>query len=182
MLTVWESSRDGDYWELEPLDLYSSRPVDRAGSVTGTNFALREIWARFPRREKAKDPGDEFWRKIRETKEMVAKHKNYKPAYRDSCRENRYLWNRARPPSHMKTTKIFTKVLQVRRDVWNRASSVPCQIPCVYIYLAAREKQMEKTTCAGRLHSSWSIFKPADRGTQREFSSNHSNIALLNVF
>ena len=28
-----------------------------------------EIWARFPRWEKVKDPGDEFWRQIRETKQ-----------------------------------------------------------------------------------------------------------------
>ena len=40
--------------------------------VTRTNFALGfkwEISARFPRWETAKDPGDEFWRQIRETKE-----------------------------------------------------------------------------------------------------------------
>ena len=28
-----------------------------------------EIWARFPRWEKVKDPGNEFWRQIRETKQ-----------------------------------------------------------------------------------------------------------------
>ena len=47
---------------------------------------------------------------------------NFQAAYRDPGRENRYLWNRARPPSHVKTSKIFTKDLKVRRDVGNRAS------------------------------------------------------------
>ena len=49
---------------------------------------------------------------------------NFQPAYRDPGRENRDLWNRARSPSHVKTSKIFTKDLKIRRDVWNRASSV----------------------------------------------------------
>ena len=54
-------------------------PVDRAGSVTGMNFALGsyEILARFPRWEKVKDPGYEFWRQIGETKANIAKHKNF---------------------------------------------------------------------------------------------------------
>ena len=47
---------------------------------------------------------------------------NFQPAYRDPGRENRDLWNRARPPSHVKPSKIFTKDLKVRRDVGNRAS------------------------------------------------------------
>ena len=40
--------------------------------VTRTNFALGFKWeipALFPRWETAKDPGDEFWRQIRETKQ-----------------------------------------------------------------------------------------------------------------
>ena len=32
---------------------------------------IREISARFPRWEKAKDPGDEIWRQIRETKQTL---------------------------------------------------------------------------------------------------------------
>ena len=47
-------------------------PVDRADTVTGMNFALgsyEKISARFPGRKKVKDPGDEFWRQIWETKQ-----------------------------------------------------------------------------------------------------------------
>ena len=55
------------------LRAFHTSPVDRVGSVTGMNFALGsyiwEILARFPRWEKVKDPGDEFWRQIRETKQ-----------------------------------------------------------------------------------------------------------------
>ena len=45
-------------------------PVDRAGSVTGMNFALGSYEKFQPGfREKVKDPGNEFWRQIRETKQ-----------------------------------------------------------------------------------------------------------------
>ena len=46
-------------------------PVNRAGSVTGINFALgsyEKFQPGFRDEERVKDPGDEFWRQIRETK------------------------------------------------------------------------------------------------------------------
>ena len=49
---------------------------------------------------------------------------NFQPAYRDPSRQNRDLGNQARPPSHMKTSKFFTKDLKVSRDLGNRASPV----------------------------------------------------------
>ena len=49
-------------------------PGGRAGPVTGTNFASSgfiwlEISALFPRWEKAKYPGEEFWREMRKRKQ-----------------------------------------------------------------------------------------------------------------
>ena len=47
-------------------------PVNRAGPLTRTNFALGSYGkARFPRWEKAEDPRDEFWREIRKTKTKI---------------------------------------------------------------------------------------------------------------
>lgn len=47
------------------------RPVEQTGLLTGTNFALGsyDILAQDSSWEKAKDPGDEFWHKIQETKQ-----------------------------------------------------------------------------------------------------------------
>ena len=47
-------------------------PVDRAGPVIGTSFALdscEKFQPGFRDEKKNKDPGDEFWREIRETKQ-----------------------------------------------------------------------------------------------------------------
>ena len=52
-------------------------PVDRAGPLTGSNFALgsyEKIQPGFRDEEKAEDPGDEFWNgMIRKTKQKMAK-------------------------------------------------------------------------------------------------------------
>ena len=48
-------------------------PVDQAGSVTGMNLALgsyEKFQPGFRDAKKVKDPGDEFWRQIRETKQI----------------------------------------------------------------------------------------------------------------
>ena len=48
-------------------------PVDRAGSVTGMNCALgsyEKFQPGFWDEKKVKDPGDEFWLQIRETKQI----------------------------------------------------------------------------------------------------------------
>ena len=48
-------------------------PVDRAGSVTGMNCALgssEKFQPAFRDEKKVKDPGDEFWLQIRETKQI----------------------------------------------------------------------------------------------------------------
>ena len=55
-----------------PGPLYMS-PVDWAGRRLPGWF-IWEISARFPRWEKAKDPGNEFWRQIWETKQTCAYH------------------------------------------------------------------------------------------------------------
>ena len=47
---------------------------------------------------------------------------NFHPGYRDLGRKNRDLGNRARPASHMNTSKFFTKERVARRDHGNRAS------------------------------------------------------------
>ena len=49
--------------------------------------------------------------------------KIFQPPYRDPGWKNRSLGNRARTPSHM-NTENFTKDLEVRRDLGNRASLV----------------------------------------------------------
>ena len=49
---------------------------------------------------------------------------NFQPAYRDLGWKKRDLGNRAGPPSHMKKIEIFTKDLEVRRDLGNPASQV----------------------------------------------------------
>ena len=54
---------------------------DRAGSVTGINCTLgsyENFQPGFRGEKKVKDPGDEFWRQIRETEQNnIAKHKNF---------------------------------------------------------------------------------------------------------
>ena len=54
---------------------------------------------------------------------------NFQPAYRDLGWKNRDLGNRASPPSHMNN---FTKDLEVRRDLENRAHM---KRPLVSFYL-----------------------------------------------
>ena len=51
---------------------------DRAGSVTGINCALgsyEKFQPGFRGEKKVKDPGDEFWRQIRETEQIGPKVK-----------------------------------------------------------------------------------------------------------
>ena len=47
-------------------------PVDRAGLVTGMNAlgSYEKFQPGFRDEKKVKDPGDEFWRQIRETKQI----------------------------------------------------------------------------------------------------------------
>ena len=49
---------------------------------------------------------------------------NFHPGYRDLGRKNRDLGNRAKPASHMNTSKCFTKEGVARRDHGNRASPI----------------------------------------------------------
>ena len=86
---------------------------------------LFELYKRcFPRWEKAKDPGDEFWRQIRMLKAAVSlllngmlihpdiypgnraevfTWQNFQPAYRN-------LGNRAGPPSNINTSTILQRI------------------------------------------------------------------------
>jgi len=56
-------------------------PVDRAGPVTGTNFSMCSSEKFQPgfrdEKIKAKDPGDEFWCRIRETKQTWRNTKKF---------------------------------------------------------------------------------------------------------
>ena len=127
--------------------------VDRAGPVTGTPFRLGFIWEislRFPRWEKAKDPGKEFWGQIRETKQTWRKTKILTLAIIASatlkavlyyCRQMQCLWclwkysrqcktMLSRPPQLLALFRpcnraevfIWQNFQPTNRDLGNRAS------------------------------------------------------------
>ena len=63
--------------------------------------------------KKGKDPGDEFGREIRETKQTSRNTKILtiaQPADRDPDLKNWDLGNRTSPPSHINTSKILQRI------------------------------------------------------------------------
>ena len=90
------------------VEVYSSRAIlHQTEPSLIPMFRLGFIWevsARFLRSKKGKDPGNEFWREIRETKQTSRNRKILtfaQPAYRDPGWKNWDLGNWASPPSRI---------------------------------------------------------------------------------
>ena len=101
-------------------------PIDRAGTLSGTNFTLGSFEKRpskhgvslqlngmlmiWKMQQTMKDNA-EFIRRIHPgSRAEVFIWQNFQPPYRDPGWKNRDLGNRASPPSHMNTSKILQRI------------------------------------------------------------------------